>query len=125
MVIGRALGKTAEHDMRNAALSGANLRGDDANRDARCPIGWKSIDAGRYCREGKRCEPVRRRKIEGGAITGREQLLLASMSAAPDRADGMDDMPRRQAIAAGDFCRTGFQPSSVRHSTSRSGPAAR
>ena len=75
MVIGRALGKTAEHDMRNAALSGANLRGDDANRDARCPIGWKSIDAGRYCREGNRCEPVRRRKIEGGAIA---QIALLS-----------------------------------------------
>ena len=92
VVIGCALRKAAEHDVANAALSGAKLRGNGANRDARCPIGGKSIDAGRYGRKGNRCEAVRRRKIEGGAITGCEQLLLAGVAPAPDRADGVDDV---------------------------------
>ena len=94
--------------MPDTALSGAKLRTDRANRDARCPIGGKGIDAGRYRRKGNRGETVRRRKIKRGAITGREQLLLPSAASSPDRADGMDDMPRRQAIAASDFCQTGF-----------------
>ena len=106
MVIGRALRKAAEHDVANAALGGAKLRNNGTNRDASCPIGRKSIDAGRYCRKGNRCEAVRRGKIESGTITGREQLLLAGVAPAPDRADSVDDVFGGKTIATGDFCRT-------------------
>ena len=37
------------------------------------------------------------------AIAGGKRLILARASAIPDRADGMNHMPRRQAIASGDF----------------------
>ncbi len=35
-------------------------------------------------------------------------MILAGLSAVPDRADGMDDMPRRQPIPAGDLGAAGF-----------------
>jgi hypothetical protein len=108
VMIGRALGKAAEHDMGNAAVGGAKLRGNGADRDARCPVGRESINAGRYRRKSNGSEAVRCCKIESGAIAGCKQLLLSSISPSPHRADGVDDVARRQAIAAGDFCRTGF-----------------
>src|ERR1700741_1451017 len=82
VVIGRALGKTAEHDMGDAAIRSAQFRGDGSDRDPRCPIGGKSIDAGRYRRKGDRFEAVRRCKVERDAITGRQQLFLYGVSAA-------------------------------------------
>lgn len=42
-------------------------------------------------------------QIERCAITGREQLVLSVLPAIPDRADGVDHMLGRQAIAAGDL----------------------
>ena len=42
-------------------------------------------------------------ELNGAAIAGGEQFILAFTAAVPYRADGMDDMLRRQSIAAGDF----------------------
>ena len=42
-----------------------------------------------------------------GAIAGGEQLVLALVAAAPDRADRMNDVPGLEPIAAGDLGGTG------------------
>src|SRR5215469_12158176 len=67
MVIGRALSKAAENDLRDAAVGSG----------------------------------------EGGSITGREQLVLAAHPTSPNRADGVDDVLRRQPKAARNLRRTG------------------
>ena len=47
-------------------------------------------------------------KLDGAAITRRQQLVLARVAAVPDRADGMDHMPCRQPVALGDFGAAGL-----------------
>ena len=47
-------------------------------------------------------------KIERRAIAGCEQFFLACAAALPHRTDGVDDVLRRQPIAARDFGRPGF-----------------
>ena len=42
-------------------------------------------------------------KFDGAAVAGRQRLIFALAAAMPDRADGMNHMPRRQTIASGDF----------------------
>jgi len=107
MMIGRASRKAAEYDMGNAPVSGAKLRRHSADGDARRPIGWESIDAGRYRRKSDRCEAVVGGKLESGAIAGGEQFVLARLSDVLDRANGVNDIRCRQPIAARDFRRTG------------------
>jgi hypothetical protein len=50
---------------------------------------------------------VRGGEIESIAVARREQVLFTVAAAVPHRTDGMDDMPRRQPIAAGDLGHTG------------------
>ena len=42
-------------------------------------------------------------QFEGAAIARRQRDILALMAALPDRADGMNHMPRRQPISPGDL----------------------
>jgi hypothetical protein len=42
-------------------------------------------------------------QLHGAAITGRERLVFAFAAALPDRADGMNDIPRRKPVAMGDL----------------------
>ena len=51
---------------------------------------------------------MRRTQFERAAIARRQGLVLALAPAMPDRADGMDHMPRRQTIAPGDFSAAGL-----------------
>ena len=44
-----------------------------------------------------------RRELERRAVAGGEQIFFAAAAAAPDRADGVDDMPGRQPVAARDL----------------------
>jgi hypothetical protein len=46
-------------------------------------------------------------EFDRAAIARRQQGVLALSAAVPDRADGMDDMPRRQPITPGDLGVTG------------------
>jgi hypothetical protein len=46
---------------------------------------------------------VRLAQLQRAAITRRQRLVLAFAAAMPDRADGMNDMPRRQTITLGDL----------------------
>jgi len=106
--VGRTPSKAAKYEMGDAAVRGAQLRCDGADRDACGPVGREGIDASRYRRKGDRREVGPRCKPERGPITGREQVLFSSMPALPDRPHSMDDVAGRQSIAAGHFCRTGF-----------------
>jgi len=42
-------------------------------------------------------------EFDRACVTGRQRLILAPASAVPYRPDGMNHMPRRQAITPGDF----------------------
>jgi hypothetical protein len=42
-------------------------------------------------------------KFDGAGVAGGKGIHLALMTAAPDRTDGMDHMPRRQPIGPGDL----------------------
>ena len=47
-------------------------------------------------------------QLQCAAITRGQRLVLAFAAAVPDRADGMNDMPRRKFVAFGDFGAAGF-----------------
>ena len=66
------------------------------HRDARGALGREAVDAGRDGGKGDRGEPVLAEKLEAVAVAAREQLVLAALAAAPDRAHGVDHMARRQ-----------------------------
>ena len=66
----------------------------------------KAIDAGRDRRKGKRCQLVRGGKIERACGSSRASSASSLVAAAvPHRADGMDDVPRLEPVAARDFGR--------------------
>jgi hypothetical protein len=50
-------------------------------------------------RKGERRGAELRRNLHGAPVAGAEQLRLVGVSAAPDRADGMDDVAGRQVPA--------------------------
>ncbi len=51
---------------------------------------------------------MRRREPKRTAIAGCEQAVLVVAAAFPHRTDGMNDVLRRQPVAAGDFGVAGF-----------------
>lgn len=42
-------------------------------------------------------------KRDGAAVTGGEQFVFVPIAAMPDRSDGVDHVPRRQAVSSGDL----------------------
>src|SRR4029079_12931526 len=53
--------------------------------------------------EGDALQLVVARQLQAAAVTGRELLRLALVAAAPDRSDGVDDVPRLELVAARDL----------------------
>lgn len=82
-------------------------------------------DAGRNERERHGLAAVLLRQQEARLVAGDELFPLAMPAAAPDRADGVDDVPAGQPIGPVSFASPIRQPPSLRHSASSSGPAAR
>ncbi len=120
------LREAAEHHARQAAGAARDLRRHGADRDARGAIGRKAVDAGRDRRIGDRGEAMLGRKRERRAIAGREQIVLALVAAAPDRADRVDDVLGLEPIAARDLGRAGRRSRRACGTRpSSSGPAAR
>ena len=62
-----------------------------------------AVDAGRDRWEGDAFQAVLPGQRQAVAIAARQQLRFARCAAVPDRADGMDDVARFQAIAPGDL----------------------
>ena len=108
MVIRGRRRKAAQDDVSNAARFPRQFRSDHANRDARGPIGRKTVNPGGYGRKRDRYEPVRGGEIKGGAIARGQQFVLPLAAAAPDRADRMDHMLGRKPVAACDLGAAGF-----------------
>src|SRR5262249_9738384 len=78
-----------------------------AAAEARRAPGRKTQEAGRDAGNGDRAQALRGCERERRAITGREQVVLALVAAAPHRADRVDDVLGFEAIAAGDLGGTG------------------
>ena len=53
-------------------------------------------------------EAVGSAERDRGGVTRRQRLIFARVAAAPDRADGMDHMPRRQLVTFGDLGAAGL-----------------
>jgi hypothetical protein len=73
------------------------------NRDPRRAIGGETIDAGGNGRKGNRSKVVGLAKFDRAPITRRQRFVFVLTSTVPDRAHGMNHMPRRQPITPGDF----------------------
>ncbi len=73
------------------------------DRDARRAIRGKAIDAGGNRGKGNRSETVGLTKTDSPEVARRQQLIFACVAAVPDRTDGMNHVPRRQAVPPGDL----------------------
>src|SRR5258706_6755616 len=80
---------------------------DGRNRDPRRAIGGKTIDTGGNGGKGNRSNAVGLGQIDSAGVARRQRFILAAASPVPDRADGMNHMPRRQPVTPGDFGVTG------------------
>ena len=47
-------------------------------------------------------------EVDGADVARCQRVILARVAAAPDRADGMNHMPRRKTIASGDLGAAGL-----------------
>jgi hypothetical protein len=66
-------------------------------------IGGEIIYAGGDGGKGNRRKIVGLAELQRSAIARRQRFILALAAAMPDRPYGMNDMPRRQLVAFGDF----------------------
>ena len=120
------VGKAAEHRPLKPTRIGRDLRNDSSDRDACGTIRRECVDAGGDCRKCDRAQAVLEGEHERGSIARGEKLLFVRRAAFPHRADRMDHVLRRQAIAAGDFRRAGgaaAEPAAFRRAVP--GPGAR
>ena len=106
MVRGRVR-KAAEHDALDFVWRGRDLRQHGGDRDPRRTVRRKPVDAGRDRRKRDRAQAVRGRERERLAIAGCEQCILVMVAPAPDRANRVNDVFRRQSLAARDLGRSG------------------
>src|SRR4051812_6498143 len=98
----RGLGpEAAEGHLLHIGMFGETLA-HGGNRDAGRALQRITEDAGRDGGKGDAADAVRGSEIEGVAIAGGEQAVLAEAAAMPYRADGMDDMARLQPETGGD-----------------------
>jgi len=94
--------KAAEDHQRERWRGGQRLdRG--RHRDPRRAIGRETIDAGGNGRKGNRSKVVGLAKLTCAPITRRQRFIFALVSTVPNRAHGVNYMPRRQPITPGDF----------------------
>ena len=71
-------------------------------------IGRESVDAGGNRWKGNRSQAVGPAESDCGCVTRLQRLIFASVAAAPDRADGMNHMPRRKLVTLGDLGAAGL-----------------
>jgi len=104
---GAVIGKAAEDD---PAYSGRCLQRLDRgrDRDPRRPIGGKPIDTGGNGRKGNRREAMGPAKPDRADVTRRQRFVLALVAGVPDRANGVNHVPRRQAIGSRDLGAAGL-----------------
>ncbi len=96
--------KANESHYFNIATEVSNLVHGDSGRT----LFWKTVNAraDRRKRNTSDLEPVRH--LERLAIAGSQQAVFIVISAAPDRADGVNHEFCREIVALGSFCLAGF-----------------
>jgi hypothetical protein len=99
---GAVVGKAAEDDAVQRRRGGQTIR-YGRNRDPRGAVSGKTIDTGGNGGKCNRAEAVNLAQFDGTAIAERQLLVLAAVSAMPDRANGMNYMPGRESVSPGDF----------------------
>jgi hypothetical protein len=72
-------------------------------RNLRRAIGGETVDAGRDGGKANRSKAVSLAEFDRAGVARGQRLIFAPATAVPDRADGVDDMPRRQPMAGRDF----------------------
>jgi hypothetical protein len=106
---GAVVGKTAKDDASHGWRLGQRIH-RRRDRDPRRTIRGKAIDAGGNRGKGNRGKAVLLAQFDGTGVTRRQRLIDGGTSPIPDRADGMNDVSRRQTIALGNFGAAGFTP---------------
>jgi hypothetical protein len=77
-------------------------------RDLRRAIGGETVDAGGNGGKGNRSKAVGLTEFDRAGVARGQCLIFAPITAVPNRADGVDDMPRRQPMAGRDLGVTGL-----------------
>jgi hypothetical protein len=96
------LGKAAEDNLGHRRRHGQRSHGS-TDRNPCGAVGRETINAGGDGGIGNRGKAVRMAELDGAAIARRQRVILAPAAAMPDRADGMNHVPRRQPIRQSDF----------------------
>jgi hypothetical protein len=78
------------------------------NRNLRRAIDGETVDTGGDGGKGNRSKAVGLTEFDRAGVARGQRLIFPPVTAVPDRADGVDDMPRRQPMAGRDFGVTGF-----------------
>lgn len=78
------------------------------HRDPRRAIGGETIDTGGDGGKGDRSKPVALAQLDRAGIARRQRFILALGSTSPDRTDGVNHMPCRKPITAGDLGAAGL-----------------
>lgn len=99
---GAVLREAAEDHFGNRGRRGkSSYRRRD--RNPRRTRGRKTIDPDGDGGKGNRDKAVGLAPFDRARITRSQRLVLTPAATVPDRADGMNHVPRRQAVASGDF----------------------
>src|SRR5450432_1787920 len=91
---GAFVGKAAEDDAGYRWCRGQRVD-RCRDRDPRRARGRKTVDTGGNGGKGNRAKAVALAKFDGAAVARRQQLIFVLIAAVPDRAYGMNHMPRR------------------------------
>src|SRR5439155_21733456 len=73
-----------------------------ADRDLRRLLDRIAIRAAADGRKGDAADPMLQCELQAISIAGGQKFRLPSLPAVPDRSDGVNDVARRQSVAAGD-----------------------
>ncbi len=95
------------------ALAGIDISEYLGKGDARSPLQGKTVRAGADRRKRKRGDILFTRKREAVVVGVSERLVLMTVSALPDGANGMDNVTSGQVAAAGQDCLAGPQGTSL------------
>jgi len=99
---GAVVGEAAEDNASDPGRRRQRIR-RHGYRDVRRAIGGETVDTGGDRGKGHRSKTMGLAEFDGAAIARRQGLIFALAAAMPDRADGMNHMPRRQPISLGDL----------------------
>jgi hypothetical protein len=101
------LRKAAEDHVADRRRPGQGVR-YRGNRNLRRAIGGETVDTGGNGGKGNRSQAMGLAEFDRTGVARGQRLIFAPATAVPNRADGVDDMPRRQPMAGRDFGVTGL-----------------